>query len=106
LAAIITDMREHIDSVKSYAFVFVALLALTGLTTMVAEVDLGPFNLAVALLIAVIKMLLVALFFMHLRHSPVLTKVVVCGGMLWLAILMVLSMADFVSRSWMSVPGK
>ena len=98
-------MREHIDSVWTYAFVFVALLALTLLTTMVAEVDLGPLNVAVALLIAVIKMLLVALFFMHLRHSPILTKVVVCGGLLWLAILMVLSMADFVSRNWLAVPG-
>ena len=98
-------MREHIDSVKTYSFVFIGLLALTALTTMVAEVDLGPFNVAVALLIAVVKMLLVALFFMHLRHSPILTKVVVCGGLLWLAILMVLSMADFVSRNWLSVPG-
>jgi cytochrome c oxidase subunit 4 len=98
-------MREHIDSVKTYAFVFVALLALTALTTLVAEVDMGPLNVAVALLIAVIKMLLVALFFMHLRHSPVLTKVMVCGGLLWLFILMVLTMADFVSRNWLPVPG-
>jgi caa(3)-type oxidase subunit IV len=47
----------------------------------------------------------VALFFMHLRHSAVLTKVVVCGGLLWLGILMVLTMADFVSRTWLGVPG-
>ena len=99
-------MHEHIDAVKTYVFVFVALLGLTALTTIVAEIDLGAFNVAVALLLAVIKMLLVALFFMHLRHSPVLTKVVVCGGMLWLGILMVLSMADFISRNWLPVPGK
>jgi cytochrome c oxidase subunit 4 len=98
-------MHEHIDSVKTYAFVFVALLALTALTTMAAEVDMGALNVAVALLIAVVKMLLVALFFMHLRHSPILTKVVVCGGLLWLAILMVLTMADFISRKWLPVPG-
>ena len=97
-------MHEHIDSVKTYAFVFVALLALTALTTMVALVDLGSLNVVVALLIAVIKMLLVALFFMHLRHSAVLTKVVVCGGLLWVGILMVLSMADFISRNWLPVP--
>jgi cytochrome c oxidase subunit 4 len=98
-------MHEHIDSVKTYALVFVALLALTVITTLVAEVELGPLNVAVALLIAVVKMLLVALFFMHLRHSAVLTKVVVCGGLLWLGILMVLTMADFVSRTWLGVPG-
>lgn len=98
-------MHERVDSVKMYVFVFVALLALTGLTTMVAEIDMGPFNVFVALLIAVVKMLLVALFFMHLRHSTVLTRVIVCGGMLWLVILMVLSMADFISRNWLPVPG-
>src|SRR5271169_1179982 len=99
-------MSEHIDSVKVYVAVFIALLALTLLTTMVATVDMGPFNIVVALLIAVVKMMLVALFFMHLRHSNVLTKVVVGGGMLWLGILLVLSLSDFVTRGWLPVPGK
>jgi hypothetical protein len=35
-----------------------------------------------------------------------LTKVVVGGGMLWLAILLVLSLADFSTRGWLPVPGK
>jgi cytochrome c oxidase subunit 4 len=51
-------------------------------------------------------MMLVALFFMHLRHSTILTKVVVGGGMLWLGILLVLSFADFGTRGWLPVPGK
>jgi cytochrome c oxidase subunit 4 len=38
----------------------------------------------VALLIAVCKMLLVALFFMHVRYSNLLTKLVILGGMMWL----------------------
>ena len=100
-------MSEHADSVKTYALVFVALLALTGITTAVAYVDLGPFSVVVALAIAVLKMLLVALFFMHLRHSTTLTRIVVIGGLLWLAILIGLTMSDFVSRNWLnSIPGK
>ena len=99
-------MAEHIDTVKTYAVVFVSLLALTFLTTVVAMVDMGPFNVVAALGIAIVKMLLVALFFMHLRHSVILTKVVVGGGLLWLGILLLLSMADFVSRGWLPVPGK
>jgi cytochrome c oxidase subunit 4 len=106
LDVIITDMTEHIDSVKTYAAVFVALLALTLLTTVVATVDLGSFSVAAALAIAVVKMLLVALFFMHIRHSVILTKVVVGGGLLWLGILLALSMADFLTRGWLPVPGK
>src|SRR5579872_4137752 len=100
-------MSEHADSPKTYTLVFVALLALTAITTAVAYVDLGHFSVVAALAIAVVKMLLVALFFMHLRHSTTLTRIVVLGGLLWLAILIGLSMCDFISRNWLnSLPGK
>jgi cytochrome c oxidase subunit IV len=99
-------MHEHVDSIKTYTLVFLSLLILTAATTVVATIDLGPLNVVMALLIAVVKMMLVALFFMHLRHSTILTKVVVGGGMLWLAILLVLSLSDFVTRGWLPVPGK
>ena len=99
-------MSEHIDSIKTYTLIFVALLILTAATSSVAYIDLGPFNIVVALGIAVIKMLLVALFFMHVRHSTRLTKIMVGGGLLWLGILLVLSMSDFASRGWLGVPGK
>jgi len=99
-------MEEHVDSIGMYTLVFLALLVLTAATTMVAFVDLGAFNVVVALFIAVVKMMLVALFFMHLRHSTVLTKVVVGGGMLWLGILLFLSLSDFVTRGWLPVLGK
>jgi cytochrome c oxidase subunit 4 len=99
-------MHEHVDSIKTYTLVFLSLLILTAATTVVATIDLGPFNVVMALLIAVVKMMLVALFFMHLRHSTILTKVVVGGGMLWLGILLVLSLSDFVTRGWLPVPGK
>lgn len=94
------------DAIKTYALVFVALLVLTFLTTFASTLDLRELNTVVALGIACIKMILVALFFMHLRHSTTLTKVVVGGGLMWLAILLVLTMTDFVSRSWLPVPGK
>jgi cytochrome c oxidase subunit 4 len=99
-------MHEHVDSIKTYTLVFLSLLILTAATTVVATIDLGPFNVVMALLIAVVKMMLVALYFMHLRHSTILTKVVVGGGMLWLGILLVLSLSDFVTRGWLPVPGK
>ena len=97
---------EHIDSVKTYAFVLLALLAATILTALVATLDLGPFNIIVALGIAVAKMLLVALFFMHVRYSTDLTRLVIIGGMLWLGILLLLSFVDFATRGAIGVPGK
>ena len=50
-------------------------------------------------------MLLVALFFMHVRHSTLLTRLVVLGGLIWLAILLLLTLTDFLTRGWMT-PGK
>lgn len=57
-----------------YVAVFAALLILTGATVAVSYVDLGLWNVAVALAIASVKASLVALFFMHLKHE---------GGLVW-----------------------
>ena len=100
------NQHTHIDSVKTYVVVLVALLVCTVLTTWVAYKPLGPFSVVVALAIACTKMLLVALFFMHIRHSSKLTKLVVLGGLLWLGILLALTMTDFATRGILGVPGK
>jgi cytochrome c oxidase subunit IV len=99
-------MSEHVDSIKTYTAVWLVLLALTGVTTAVAYVDLGAFSVVVALGIAVCKMLLVALFFMHVRHSTRLTRLVLVGGLLWLAILLTFTLADVWTRGLLGVPGR
>ena len=73
----------------------------TAITTAVAFVDLGILNTPVALAIAVCKALLVVLFFMHVRHSSLLTKIVVFGGTFWLALMIGVTMIDYVSRGWL-----
>jgi cytochrome c oxidase subunit 4 len=98
--------HEHVDSVKTYAIVWLALLILTGTTTYIATINLGPFNVLVALAIATVKMLLVALFFMHIRYSTRLTRLVTFSGLFWLAILICLTMMDVLTRGWIGVPGK
>jgi cytochrome c oxidase subunit 4 len=96
----------HIDSVGTYVKILLALLVATAVTTAVARVDLGGFSVVVALGIASVKMVLVALFFMHVRHSTKLTRLVVLGGLLWLGILLLLTMTDFATRGILGVPGK
>ena len=100
------EKEHHVDSAGLYAGILGALLVATILTTLVAYVDLGAFSTVVALGIACCKMLLVALFFMHIRHSSKLTKLVVVGGLLWLAILLALTLTDFATRSWLGIPGR
>ena len=97
-------MSNHVVPIKTYLLVFFALIALTGLTTGVAFVDLGRLNTVVALAIAVCKMLLVILFFMHVRNSTHLTKIVVVSGFFWLLILLSLTLSDFSTRDWTPNP--
>jgi cytochrome c oxidase subunit 4 len=99
-------MTEHVDSAATYLSVFAGLVVLTIATTAVAFVDLGPFSVVAALVIATCKMLLVALWFMHVRHSSRLTKLVLLGALLWLAIMLVFTMADIWTRGALGVPGR
>ena len=101
-----SEQTQHIDSVKSYALVFAALIVLTFVTTGVAYIDLGVFSVVVALGIACVKALLVALWFMHVRHSSRLTRLTVVGALLWLGILIFFTMGDVVSRNWIGVAGR
>lgn len=88
-------------TVKTYYLVFAALLALTLVTAGAAFVDLGAqWNNLAALAIATIKAILVATYFMHLRHSPRLTLLFAGAGLIWLAHLLVFSFADYLTRSW------
>jgi cytochrome c oxidase subunit 4 len=96
-------MSGHVAPKSMYVMVFLALIVGTGLTVAAAEVDLGPLNNIVMLLIACTKAALVVLFFMHVRWSSRLTWVVAASGFFWLLILFGLTMQDYLTRGW--VPG-
>ena len=83
-----------------YFGVFFALMILTVITVAVSRLDLGALNTPVALGIAVLKATLVILFFMHVIHSTRLTWVVILSSFLMLAILLVLTFTDYMTRSW------
>lgn len=93
-------MSEHIVSKKLYYIVFGALMVLTWVTYGVSLIDMGPFNIVVALAIAVVKALLVILFFMHVKYSSRLTKLVVVSGFFWLALMIVFTLSDYFTRDW------
>jgi cytochrome c oxidase subunit 4 len=98
---------EHIITpVRTYVFVFLALLVFTLTTVIVASHDFGFLNTAVALGIACTKATLVIWFFMGVRYNTSLTKVTVVAGFIWLLILFVFGMSDYLTRLWMGVPGR
>jgi cytochrome c oxidase subunit IV len=92
--------QEHAHPTpKLYIAIIATLMVLTVATWRIAFVDLGIFNPVVALTIAVIKAVLVILFFMHVRYSSRLTMVTVGAGFFWLLIMITLSLSDYLSRS-------
>lgn len=100
-------MSEHIVSRTIYFVIFGALIVLTAVTYFASLVNFGndTINTIVALAIAVTKATLVILYFMHVRYSPRLTWVVVTAGFFWLAIMITLTLSDYLTRQTASLPG-
>jgi cytochrome c oxidase subunit IV len=98
-------MAEHVTPVRTYVIVGGVLLALTALTVAVSFVPLGILHVPVALAIATAKAVLVVLFFMHVRHSGPITRLVIAVALIWLFILIAGTLDDYLTRSWLGVPG-
>ena len=96
----------HVVPRRVYYGVFAALMGLTAATVAVAFVDLGTINTVVALSIACTKATLVILFFMHARWSERLIGIVIGISVLWLALLLGITLSDYLSRGWLPYPGK
>lgn len=94
-------MSEHIATKQTYISVWISLMCLTATTAGVSYLELGHFNIVLALFIATCKATLVALIFMGVKYiNQKMTWVVIVAGLFWLFILVSLSMTDYISRSW------
>ena len=97
-------MSGHVSPKSLYYAIFGSLMVLTAITVGVAFINLGPFNFPVAISIAIIKATLVILFFMHVKYSSRLTKLVVATGFFFLMVLFTLTLTDYLSRGWLTGP--
>ena len=91
---------EKVVQPKVYAWTCVVLLALLAATWVIAYVDLGPFNLIVALAVAITKAILIALFFMHIKGSSRVLHLAAVAGVIWLLFLISLTLGDYLTRGW------
>jgi cytochrome c oxidase subunit 4 len=97
-------MAGHVSPKGIYYAIFGSLMVLTAVTVGVAFINLGPLNFPVAISIAIIKATLVILFFMHVKYSSRLTKLVVGTGFFFLMVLFTLTLTDYLSRGWLTGP--
>ena len=91
---------HHRSSLASYFAVFITLMVLTVVTVWVSRINLGDLNTPVAMAIAIVKATVVILWFMHVIHSPRMTWIVVISSFLWLAVMFVVFVADYMTRGW------
>ena len=84
----------HLVPVSTLLATASALLVLTVITVAVRYIDIGEFNLWVAIGIAVVKAGLVASFFMHLRWDRPFNLLVLIGCMLFVVLMMAFCVLD------------
>ncbi len=83
---------------RTNTLVYLGLLILLALSTGLSYVHLGPWAPFLSQGIAVLKTALVAVFFMHLRHSGRLVRLLASGTLLWLLLLFGLTLSDYYTR--------
>ena len=98
-------MAGHISPKNTYYVIFGSLMVLTTITVLVAFINLGALNFPVALSIAILKATLVVLFFMHVKYSSRLTKLICGTAFFFLIVLFGLTLSDYLTRGWFVAPG-
>lgn len=97
----------HIVPLRVYLTIFALLMVLTALTVWVALVDLGAhgwLHTSLALGIASVKATLVVLWFMHVKYGSRLIWVFLAAGIACLALLIGITVGDYVGRTWEPEP--
>lgn len=90
--------QHHILSYSKLAMVLAGLLILTLLTVGVSYIDLGHFNVPLALGIASTKAILVLLFFMHLKYEGKVITISFISTIIFLAIMITFTFWDVAFR--------
>ena len=99
------DLHVHVVPLPLLIGVFTALIALTVLTVAVVRVDLGAFNLWLAMIIAGVKVTLVALYFMHLRWDRPFHGFIFLGAVLFVVLFIGIAMLDTAAYDPDVIPG-
>ena len=94
--------HPHVLPLALYWGVFLALLVLTFTTVAVIWVDLGPFNIVVAMAVAVAKATLVGAVFMHLWWDEKVNLLIVTLTMVFFSIFVMFSVVDVASQNFVN----
>jgi cytochrome c oxidase subunit 4 len=88
------EAHAHAVPFRTLLMTFVALMVLTVLTVASHEVDFGPANIWIALVIAFLKATIVALYFMHLRWDSKFNTIVLVASLLFVTLFLGVALID------------
>lgn len=88
------DVLAHPLPIKLLVNIFGLLMFFTFLTVAATWVDLGNFNIWIAMGIALIKAVLVCLYFMHLRYDSPFYSVALVSALLFVSLFMGIVLVD------------
>lgn len=90
--------EKHISSYSSLTVVLVILLFLTTISVLVTGFHLGALTVAVALLIASVKVFIVLTQFMHLKFENRFLRLAVTGVFTLFAVVTIITFIDYYFR--------
>lgn len=100
-------MSEKAVGIKTYVWIWAVLMCLTALTAGISFINLHRWSTVLAFVIATVKGGLVVTFFMHLWYEKEKTIWIwAVVSAVWLTLLLVLTMGDYLTRGFLRVPGK
>jgi cytochrome c oxidase subunit 4 len=94
-------MKDHDNHISSDSLNWTVLLVLFILTTvsiLAIKFHLGAFTVALALLLASVKVTIVLTYFMHLKFENLLLRLMVGGVFLLFAIVIAITFIDYYFR--------
>jgi cytochrome c oxidase subunit 4 len=95
----------HVVPLRVLFAVLGTLLVMTVVTVAVSWVDFGPYNVWIALGIAVFKASLVLLFFMHLKYDKPFNAIVIIVSIALVALFIAITMIDTRQYEPDRIPG-
>lgn len=83
---------------RAIALSWLGLLALLALSLLAGALDHAALRYTIHFVCAVVMAALVMAVFMHLYTAGSLLRLVALGGLLWIALLILLTLADVLTR--------
>src|SRR4051794_12667115 len=92
------DDHEAHPTVRLYIQVFIALMVALALAVAVGYLVGGWTGTILSFAIGIFKAVLILLYFMHVRYGTRLTWIFAGASFLWLGILLVMTLNDYMTR--------